>query len=96
MKSAPSTDRTALAALYRNAAKDVELTNRPSCCAITYLVSSSIAPLNCTEAMRYVSIFADGMIQYGYMVRDLAEEEQRGFRETALCFAAAMVEAGDA
>lgn len=94
-----STEGTRLAALYREAARDIEQDDRMSCCAVTHLVSSEIAPLKCAEAQRYVRVFADAMIgygSYGWMVGDLDEEEKQDFRVLALCFAAAMVETGDA
>jgi hypothetical protein len=93
------TERKRLAALYRAAAKDIEDGfDLGSCVAITYRVSSAIAPCNCAEAQRYARIFADSMFMNGYggMVAALPKEHQRGYRVTALCLAAAMVEAGDA
>ena len=99
MSLQPSTDRKRIANLYREAARLIEREDGLSCCAVSYLAAPDKVALDCAEARRYAGIFARRMVGpqgYGDIVSDLPEEDRQGFRVLALCFAAAMVEAGDA
>lgn len=92
--------KKALAEIYREAARVVERTGEMSCCAVRDIAKTADTTYKCPESNRYAKIFAPSMLDtagcYHDLVKELPDEDRHGFRVLALCFAAAMVEAGDA
>jgi hypothetical protein len=98
----PSTDKRKRAAIYRSAAKAFE-ENKPGwggCMGIDYACEAlDVAGADSEELCLMKAVFAPRRDSIAWLeLRGLSESDsaQRDFRILALCFMAAMVEAGDA
>jgi hypothetical protein len=102
-----STDKNSRAAIYRAAARQMEknfdrdLHNGAywygACDNIAHVVTGSAVRSDCAEALAFERVFRPKSV-YAYWGDEWGcnHDERRNIRILALCFMAAMVEAGDA